>query len=149
MSDFTPRDPDWHRRVEEDFASQGFMHHIGAELVALTPGRCEIRLPYRPELSQHHSFFHGGVIGTIADNAGGFAGGSLLEAGQEVLTVEYKLNIVAPGRGDCLVAIGSVVKAGRTLLVTRADVFAETAGRRKLCAIAQQTLMCVAAEVTR
>lgn len=148
MSHFSPRDPDWSRRVSDSFHGQGFMGHIGASLVESRPGHCEIRLPYRPEVSQHHGFFHGGVIGTLADNAGGFAGVSLLPPGIEVLTVEYKLNIVAPGRGESLLAVGHVVKNGRTLIITRADVFAERDGQRHLCAIAQQTLMAMEASRT-
>lgn len=140
---FEPKDPDWRRKVHDDFVTQGFMRHIGAELAASAPGHCVIRLPWRDEVGQHHGFFHGGVIGTIADNAGGFAGGSLLPPGMEVLTVEYKLNIVAPGQGEALVAEGHVVKPGRTLIITRVDVFSEKAGQRTLCAVAQQTLMAI------
>lgn len=143
---FTPRDPDWQRKVRDSFAGQGFMTHIGAELTESDPGRCVIRLPFSEAVSQHHGFFHGGVIGTLADNAGGFAGGSLLAPGMEVLTVEYKLNIVAPGKGAALIAEGHVVKSGRTLIITRSDLFCEAAdGTRTLCAAAQQTLMAVEA----
>lgn len=141
MSSFTPRDPDWLAKVTASFTAQGFMGHIGAELMDVHPGRCTIRLPFRPAVSQQHGFFHGGVIGTLADNAGGYAGGSLLAAGVEILTVEYKLNIIAPGKGDALEAVGHVVKNGRSLIITRVDIFAIRDGQRHLCAIAQQTLM--------
>lgn len=141
---FTPRDPDWKAKVQASFHAQGFMAHIGAELTESAPGHCVIRLPFSPAVSQHHGFFHGGVIGTLADNAGGFAGGSLLAPGMEVLTVEYKLNIVAPGQGAALVAEGHVLKNGRTLIITRADIFSEAEdGTRTLCAACQQTLMAV------
>lgn len=149
MSQFDPRNPDWKATVAAGFAKQGFMGLIGAQLEDAPPGQCRIRLPFRVDLSQHHGFFHGGVIGTLADNAGGFAAASLVAAGTEVLTVEYKLNIIAPGQGDALVAEGVVMKNGRSLIITRVDVYAEREGRRILCAIAQQTIMPMAAERLR
>lgn len=149
MTAFTPRNPDWQAAVATSFSRQGFMGLLQAELASVSPGACTICLRYREDLSQHHGFFHGGVIGTLADNAGGFAAASLVDAGTEVLTVEYKLNIVAPGKGAQLVAEGHVVKNGRSLIITRIDVFAETDGQRTLCAIAQQTIMPLAASRVR
>lgn len=141
MTGFTAPDPDYARKVREAFAEQGFMTLLQADLVAVEPGYAAIRVPYRPEVSQQHGFFHGGVIGTLADNAGGFAGGSLLAPGMEILTVEFKVNIVAPGRGESLLAEGRVVKNGRSLIITRSDIWAEREGARTLCAVGQQTLM--------
>jgi uncharacterized protein (TIGR00369 family) len=139
---FEPQNPDYGEQVRASFERQRFMDHIGAELVAVGPGRCEIRLPYRPELTQQHGYFHGGVVGTLADNAGGYAAFSLLPAGASIVTVEYKLNIVAPGRGEALVARGQVIRAGRTLIVSRAEVFAvEEGGAERLCAASLQTLL--------
>jgi uncharacterized protein (TIGR00369 family) len=141
MSHFEPRDPNYVEKVRASFARQKIMAHIGAELGEVRPGHCEIRLPYRPEITQQHGYFHGGVIGTIADSAGGYAGYTLMPADASVLTVEYKLNILAPGEGELLIAEGRVVKAGRTLVITRAEVYAERNGRRSHCASMQQTLM--------
>ena len=145
MAGFDVSNPDWKTAVEASFARQGFMSLIGAVLEEAPAGSCRIRLPFRPDLCQQHGFFHGGLIGTLADNAGGFAAASLVAAGVEVLTVEYKLNIIAPGEGDALVAVGTVIKNGRSLIITRVDVFAERAGEQTLCAIAQQTIMPLAA----
>ena len=141
MEDFQPSNPDYAEQVRESFARQAFMGHIGAELVAISPGVCEIHLPHRPELTQQHGFFHGGVIGALADTAGGYAGYALAPAGSTVLTVEYKLNLVAPGAGERLIARGRVIRAGRTLTVTRAEVSALEDGDETLCATALQTLM--------
>lgn len=136
-----PRNPEFAARVRDSFGRQAFMRTIGADLTEVAPGHVEMRLPYRPELGQQHGFFHGGVIGTLADNAGGYAAFTLLSREDSILTVEYKINIVAPGRGDALVAVGTVLKPGRTLTVCDVKVYAETAGERKLCATALCTLM--------
>ena len=138
---FTPLDPEFADRVRASFAAQPMMDFIGAVLGEVVPGACEIRLPYRPELSQQNGFFHGGIIGTLADNAGGYAGYSLMAADAGVLTVEYKLNLMAPAKGHELVAEGSVVRAGRNLVVTRADVHVIGEAGKILCATMQQTLM--------
>ncbi len=137
-------DPDFRRRVAESFARQGAMAHLGAELTKVEPGAVEIRLPYRAEVAQQHGFFHGGVVATIADSAGGYAGYSMMPAGSSVLTVEYKINMVAPAKGEALVARGRVVKAGRTLTVCTVEVFALDQGRETLCSVMQQTLICLA-----
>lgn len=137
-------DPEAEARVRGSFARQRFMAFLGAELAELRPGFCEIRLAYRPELGQQHGFFHAGVVGTLADNAGGYAAFSLMPAGCSILTVEYKLNLVAPGDGELLIARSEVVKAGRTLTICRGDVFVVRGGEEKLCAVSQQTLMCLA-----
>jgi uncharacterized protein (TIGR00369 family) len=117
------------------------MDFIKAKLVEIRPGYCEIHLPYREELSQQHGFFHAGVIGTIADNAGGYAAYSLMPADSTVLTVEYKLNLLSPGNGDLLIGRGQVVKSGRTLTICRSDIVVVKDGRENLCAIATVTLM--------
>ncbi|RMF45961.1 MAG: PaaI family thioesterase [Deltaproteobacteria bacterium] len=141
---FEPRDPDFDRKVRDSFARQQFMATLGAELTELAPGHCVISLPYRPELSQQHGYFHGGVIGTLADNSCGYAAYSLMPQGCSVLTVEYKLNLLAPGDGDLLIARGEVVKPGRTLTICRSEVIVVKDGREKLCATALATLMCMA-----
>lgn len=127
--------------VRRSFARQGFMAHLGAKLVRIGHGTTEIRLPRRPELLQQHGYFHGGAIATIADVAGGYAAYSLMGADDSVLTVEFKLNLIAPGDGRELRARGHVIRSGRTLTVTRADVFAVKNGHEILCATALQTLI--------
>nr|CAX83858.1 conserved uncharacterized protein [uncultured bacterium] len=139
-TDFKPADDQFASRVQGSFARQGVMSFMGATLPVIEPGYCEIHLPFKPELSQQHGFFHGGVIGTIADSAAGYAGYSLMASDAGVLTIEYKMNIVAPGDGELLIAEGTVIKPGRTITVTRADVFAIKHGKRKLCATMLQTL---------
>lgn len=143
MQLFEPKDPDFTEKVKRSFSRQKFMMLIGARLITVWPGFCEIHLPYRDDLTQHHGYFHAGVIGTIADNAGGFAAYSLMPAGATVLTVEYKLNLLSPGDGQLLIARGQVVKPGRTLTVCRTDVFVEKDGTRKICATSQMTLIAV------
>lgn len=138
---FESRDPDFAQRVRASFARQGIMSLIGAQLASVTPGHCEIRLPYKPELSQQHGFFHGGVIGMIADSAGGYAAYTLMPADASVLTVEYKMNLLAPGDGELLIAAGEVLKAGRNLVISRAEVYVVKDGREAHCASMQQTLM--------
>ena len=144
MANHEAVDPDFKRRVWDSFARQTFMGFIGAELAEVRPGFCEIRLPYRKELSQQHGFFHGGVVGTLADNVAGYSSYSLAGAGDSVLTVEYKLNLLAPARGDLLIARGDVIRAGRTLVIARSDVFAAQEARETLCATALTTMMILA-----
>lgn len=134
-------DPDYQARVRQAFDGQPFMHFIGAEIAGLSPGACEIRLPWRADLTQHDGFFHGGVIGAIADNACGFSSYTAAGADQSILTVEYKLNLVSPGVGEALLARGRIVKPGRRLVIARADVFALRDGREKLVATSLSTLM--------
>ncbi len=141
MKDFTATDPDFAERVRKSFDAQGIMDHIGATLTLIEPGVCEIELPYSDAVSQQHGFFHGGVIGTIADSAGGYAAFGLMDAEDVILTVEYKLNLMAPADGDLLVARGQVVRAGRTLTVVRAEVGVVKNGVEVVCAAMQQTLM--------
>jgi len=141
---FEAKDPDYAERVKSSFSRQGIMSHLGASLFDVTPGYCEIRVEFAPELSQQHGYFHGGVIGTIADSAAGYAGYSLMPVNSSVLTVEYKLNLLSPADGDVLIARGHVVKPGRTLVISRADVSVVKDNGEKLCATLLQTLMCMA-----
>jgi uncharacterized protein (TIGR00369 family) len=129
------------RRVRDSFARQAAMRLIGASLARVEAGRVDIELPVRDDLTQQHGHVHGGIVGMIADSAGGYAAFTLMPADASVLTVEMKLNLLAPARGRKLVACGEVVKAGRSLSVTRADVYAVDGGRETLVAIMQQTLM--------
>ena len=141
---FEAKDPAYVERVKSSFLRQGIMSHLGARLFDVTPGFCEIRVDFAAELSQQHGYFHGGVIGTIADSAAGYAGYSLMPVNSSVLTVEYKLNLLSPADGDVLIARGHVVKPGRTLVISRADVSVVKDDGEKLCATLLQTLMCMA-----
>lgn len=141
---YAAQDPDYAKRVRDSFSRQGIMKHLGAELHDVQPGYCEIRVAYMPELCQQHGYFHGGVVGAVADSAAGYAGYSLMPHHSSVLTVEYKLNLLSPADGDQLIARGHVLKPGRTLVITRADVLVQKDGGLTLCATLLQTLMCMA-----
>ena len=138
---FIAANPDFEVRVRDSFARQAAMRLIGAHLTQVEPGRCVIELPVRDDLTQQHGFVHGGVVGMIADSAGGYAAFTLMPADASVLTVEYKINMLAPAAGDLLIAIGEVLKPGRSVSIVRADVFAVQGDRRTRVAAMQQTLM--------
>ena len=134
-------DPLFAERVRASFMRQNAMALIQATLPVIEYGRTEIHLAVWSGVEQQHGFVHGGVVGMIADSAAGYAAMTLVPSGASVLTVEYKLNLVAAAGGDGLIARGRVVRAGRTLLVTQAEVFAVKAGHETLCALMQQTIM--------
>lgn len=140
---FEAKDPDFEQRVRDSFARQQVMGFLGATLDDVAPGFAQISLLYREELSQQHGFFHGGIVGTIADSAAGYAGYTLMPRDASVLTVEYKLNLMAPADGDRLVARGRVIRPGRNLVVTEADIFALKADQERHCGVLLQTLMCM------
>lgn len=135
--------PEVRDRVQSSFDRQGLMGHLGARLTVIAPGRAHIVLPARPEVTQQNGYFHGGATSAIADTAGGFAGYTLFPDDTSVLTVEYKINLLAPAEGDHLEAVGTVLKPGRTLTVCRLEVFAVRGEERKLVANGQQTLICI------
>ncbi|MFG1424468.1 PaaI family thioesterase [Roseixanthobacter liquoris] len=143
-SPFSPPNPDFEQRVRDSFARQPFMATLGARLARVEAGRVEVVLPFAEGLTQQHGYFHGGSIGAIADTAGGYAAFTLFPADSSVVTVEYKVNIMSPGRGERLIAVGEVLKPGRTLSIVRVDVFAEADGTRTHCATGTQTLFCLA-----
>jgi len=124
--------------ITASFDRQGFLRTIGARLVHLCAGHCTIELPFGEAVSQQHGFFHGGVVGTLADVAGGYAAMTKIEAGGDVLTLEYKINFVRPATGAVLTARGEVLRAGRSVIVTRVDIF-DADGR--LCAAMQQSIV--------
>ena len=138
-----PRDPDWEAKVRDSFARQTLMQTIGARIAALAPGRCEIELPYRRDLCQQHGYLHAGITTTIADSAAGYAAYSLMRPGASVLTVEFKVNLMAPAAGERFVARGMVVRPGRTLLVVEAEVVAEAGGEERAVAQMLATMMCL------
>ncbi|MFZ6846192.1 PaaI family thioesterase [Undibacterium sp. RuTC16W] len=130
----------------ESFNKQGALTSWDARLTSMTPGACEIIVPMSNKVSQQHGYFHGGVMGALADAAGGYAANTLLMPVSECLTAEYKINIMSPGIGDTLIARGKVVKAGKTLVVSSAELFVVSLGKEKLCAVMQQTLFVIPRE---
>lgn len=130
-------------RIQASFDRQGLMRHLGARLTHIGPGRVNISLPARPEVTQQNGYFHAGATSAIADTAGGYAAFTLFPEGTSVLTVEYKINLLAPAEGERIEAEGTVLRPGRTLTVCRLEVFAVREERRKLVAAGQQTLICV------
>ena len=138
---FTAPDPDYQRRVRDSFAAQPFMATLGAGLTALQPGRCEITLAFDPRLTQQHGFLHAGVVSTLADNAAGYAAFSLMPAQAQVLTTEFKINLLNPARGQAFIGRAQVLKAGRTLTVCDADVYDGAGATETLCARALVSLM--------
>jgi uncharacterized protein (TIGR00369 family) len=135
-----PADPQFASRIRSSFGRQKAMALIGASLGTVEPGRVEVTLPWRDDLTQQKGYIHGGIIGMIADSACGYAAYSLMPADSSLVTVEYKINILAPARG-ALVARGEVIRPGRTLTVTRGEVYARDG---KHVATMQQTLMMLA-----
>ena len=137
MAAFDVADPDFAERVRHSFGRQGLMTHLGAAMTRVEPGLVEIEMPFSEDLTQQHGFYHAGGVAAVVDSAGGYAGA----ADDGVLTVEFKLNLISPADGDLLMARGEVIKPGRTLTVTKGEVFVRKNGETKLCALMQQTLM--------
>ena len=130
-----------HARIEASLDRQGLMQHLGARLLRVEPGLCEIALPYSERVTQQQGGFHGGAMGALADIAGGYAGLSVLDEGLEVVTVEYKINFLASFHGGELHALGRVVRPGKRVIVTTAELFhVAPVGSRQSCAVMQQTL---------
>ena len=127
--------------MRASFAKQGAMGLIGAKLVELRPGYCEIHLPWRADLTQQHGYFHAGIISTVVDSAAGYAGFTLMPPGSSVLSVEFKLNLLSPGDGELLIATGEVIKPGKTLVITRGEAYVVKGDKTTHCATMQQTLM--------
>ncbi len=143
MPAFQPADPDFERRVRQSFGRQAFSAMIGASLARVAPGEVDIDLPYGPLLTQQHGYLHGGVSTAIVDVACGYAALSLMPAGVAVLTVEFKVNLLAPGRGDRFTARGRVVKPGQAIMVCAGEVVAHRDGQERSVALMQATMMVV------
>jgi uncharacterized protein (TIGR00369 family) len=141
---FQAADPGFEARVRASFGRQGAMKLIGAVLTRVEPGIATIELPYRADLGQQHGFFHAGMTAAIADSAAGYAAFSLFPASSSVLTVEFKINLIAPADGERLVATGRVKKPGRTLTICEFEVVAHTGGSATVCALGLETLICLA-----
>ncbi|HWN08127.1 MAG TPA: PaaI family thioesterase [Pyrinomonadaceae bacterium] len=139
-----PLNPSFAEEVERSFAQQPVMKLIGAKLSLVEPGAVEITLPYRADLGQQDGYVHAGIVTTIADSASGYAAYSLMPAGSQVLSVEFKVNLLRPAQGVTFLARADVIKPGRTLTVVRADVFGIAAnGERVLIATMQATMICL------
>ena len=142
MTQFEAQNPAYEQAVRASFAQQTFMAHLGAELTAVSPGNVTIEMPVTPDLSQQHGFVHAGATTAIVDSACGYATLSLLPPGSEVVTVEFKMNLLAPALGVKMIAHGRVVRPGRTLTVCQGELFGEDEnGNRKLCAIMTATMI--------
>jgi uncharacterized protein (TIGR00369 family) len=141
ISKMTPEEQQ--ERVRSSFAKQGLMTTLGATLGSVSPGMVEIALSPHPAISQQHGFVHAGAVSAIADTAAGYAALTLMPADTGVLTTEFKINLLAPAAGERILARGRVVKAGRTLTLAQAEVFANTGGQEKLIALLTATLMAV------
>jgi len=139
-----PLNPLFAEEVEGSFARQPVMNLIGARLSLVEPGVVEITLPYRADLAQQDGYVHAGILTTIADSASGYAAYTLMPAGSRVLSVEFKVNLLRPARGETFVARGEVIKPGRKLTVVRADVFGISGtGDRDLVATMLSTMICL------
>ena len=137
-------DPDFAARVRDSFAKQRVMSTIGARVTHVAPGEVDVELPTREDLAQQNGFVHAGIIATIADSACGYAAYTLMPAAADVLSIEFKLNLLAPAVGATIVARARVLRAGRTITVCRADVHAVNDGAEKLVATMVGTMMTVA-----
>jgi len=135
------------RRIEESFSRQGFLTLLGARLLSVAAGEVSLAVTLRPEFSQQHGAGHAGISFTLGDVAAGYAALTLIEPGMEVMTSEMKIHLLRPALGDELIAKGSVIKSGRRLIVTRADVFARRGGDEVLIATLLGTMVPVAAEL--
>ena len=130
-----------YERVATSLARQGMMQHLHVRLLRAERGLVELALPYSDKVTQQQDGFHGGAMGALADIAGGYAGLTMAPEGMEVVTVEYKINFLNSYQGGEIRAIGRVVKAGKRVIVTTAEVVHTSAdGQRSPCAVMQQTL---------
>ena len=141
MARFEPRDPNFEAKVRDSFGRQTVMRTLGAVVSKVEPGEVEIEMPFRADLTQQHGFIHGGIVTAIVDSACGYAAFSLTAPDTAVLTVEYKVNFVAPAEGERLVARGEVVRSGATITVCKGDVLAYDGGEEKLVATMLATMI--------
>jgi uncharacterized protein (TIGR00369 family) len=140
---FEPSDPAWESRVRASFARQRMMETIGAVLERVAPGEVDIRLAVREHIAQHHGFVHAGALTTAVDTACGYAALTLMPPGAGVLSIEFKVNLMSPAKGEAIVARGRVVKPGRNVTFCHGDVFAVDGGKEKLVATMAATMMAV------
>jgi len=140
---WTPKNPDFSRLVHESFSKQRAMTTIGATLTLVEPGHVTISLPYLEAFTQQHGFLHAGIVTAVLDSSCGYAAFSLMPPGTGVLSVEFKVNLLAPAKGDLLVADGRVLRAGRSITVCQADGFMRVDDRETRVATMLATIMTV------
>lgn len=143
MSNCKPAFAHYEARVRSSFEQQGIMKTIGATLTRITPGEVHIDLPFSQGVTQQHGYIHAGIIATVVDTACGYAASTLMPIHAEVLSIEYKVNFLAPARGEKIVGIGKVVKAGRTITVCSGEVWAFNKGQEHLVAVMHSTMMTI------
>jgi len=142
-TEFEAVDPQFESRVRSSFSRQSVMATIGARMTEVLPGLVEIELPFRSDLSQQHGFIHAGIVTTICDSACGYAAFTLMPADASVLTVEFKVNLLSPAKGDTLIARGRVTRPGKTITVCAGDVYAKTGEDEKVIATMLATMICL------
>src|SRR5687768_3232621 len=138
-----PRDPNFETRVRASFGKQRIMRTMGAVLERVAPGEVDVRLPFHEDFTQQHGFLHAGAIAAVADSACGYAALTMMPADAAVLSIEFKVNMLATAKGDAIIDRDSVVRAGKTIVVSRADVYAVTGSEEKQVAAMQGTMMTV------
>jgi uncharacterized protein (TIGR00369 family) len=140
---YSPMDENFETRIRASFEKQGIMHTIGGRLLKVEPGEVQIELPFSEALTQQHGFIHAGILTTIVDSACGYAASTLMPSESEVLTVEYKVNFISPAKGEKFLAIGRVVKPGRSLTVCRGEVLVQDGSEYKTVVLMQTTMMTI------
>ena len=142
-SHFIPSDSDYRARVHDSFDRQAVMKTVNASVVSVEPGAVVLEFPFQADLTQQHGFIHAGIVSTVLDSAMGYAAFSLMPVNAAVLTIEFKVNLLSPAKGERFTAVGKVKKAGRNITVAEAELFAHSDGQRKLVATMVGTVMSV------
>jgi uncharacterized protein (TIGR00369 family) len=143
MSNFIPKDPDYEKRIRGRFSNQGLLKNFSARLQRIAPGEAELVMPFDQKLTQQDGYLHAGAITTLVDSACGYAAYTLMPAGSRVLSVEFKINLLSPAKGDHFLARGRVVKPGRTITVCEGKFYSFKSGEKKLSAVMQATMICI------
>jgi uncharacterized protein (TIGR00369 family) len=143
MTQFTAADPNYETRIRESFLRQRLMQTIGAQILDVAPGRVTIELPFRYDLTQQNGYLHAGIVAAVVDSACGYAAMTLTPAGAEILSVEFKINLLSPAKGERFLAHGNVIRAGRTLTVCEGQAIAVSDGQEKQIAAMMATMFVV------
>ena len=142
-SQFEPKDAGYKEKVIESFKRQEVMKTLNASVQTVRPGEVELKLPYQQNLTQQHGFIHAGIVSTVLDSACGYAAFSLMPEKAAVLTIEFKINLLSPAKGDWFRAVGKVKKSGKNITVTEGELFSHADGQEKLVATMVGTIMSV------
>jgi len=143
MTAFIPKDPNFEQRIRDSFSRQGLLKTLKADLVSITPGQVELSMPFSDQVTQQDGFLHAGTITALVDSACGYAAYTLMPTESRVLSVEFKINLLAPASGEYFRARGTVVRAGNTITVCEGKFFSYPNGDEKLTALMQATMICV------